>query len=163
MYLRFAKVFYFLSVVLFIITFLYIYASLPEEISYEVNDTGYPIKQISKDTYFFIAIAAFFVLNLLVTIPAKMIENQSIPSLRILFQVGDPFRDLMLSWVYSFSGILNICLIIMAFYILRLNNLNGIGHGGISFIFYLIPLFFVIWIVALFIILGKKMKQIQLI
>lgn len=156
---RFAKAFYFLSVMFFVIAFLYIYASLPESVVYEMGDFGSQDKQLSKDSFFFTAIAAFVVLNLLVILPAKMIENQSVPRLRILFKVGDPFREHMLSWVYSFSGVINISLLIMAFYMIRLNSPDGIGQGGIGFIFYLIPLFFVLWVLALFVILGKKIKQ----
>jgi hypothetical protein len=156
---RFAKAFYFLSVMFFVIAFLYIYASLPESVVYEMGDGASPAKQLSKDSFFFTAIAAFVILNLMVILPAKMIENHTVPRLRILFKTGDPFREQMLSWVYSFSGVLNISLLIMAFYMVRLNNPDGIGQGGIGFIFYLIPLFFVLWVVALFVILGKKMKQ----
>ncbi|MEX2594248.1 MAG: DNA topoisomerase IV [Anditalea sp.] len=161
MYSRFAKVFYFLSILFFIAGFLYIYAGLPEKVSYEVNETGYPIKQISRDAFFFIAIAAFVVLNLLVIVPAKLVENQFISRVRKLLVVGDPFRDQMLAWIYSFIGIINISLFIMAFYILRINSLNGMDSGGIDLIFYSVPLFFMVWIVTLFVILGKKIKQIQ--
>ena len=161
MYSRFAKVFYFLSVLFFIAGFLYIYAALPEMISYEVNEMGEPVKQVSKDAFFFIAIAAFVVLNLLVIIPAKLVENQSSRRIRKLLEVGDPLRDPMIAWIYSFIGIINISLFIMTLYILRINNLDGIGSGGMDFIFYSVPLFFLVWIIILFILLGKKIKQIQ--
>lgn len=161
MYSRLAKVFYFLTTAFFIIAFLYIYALLPEQISYEVRVGEIPTDQISRDTYFFISMALFVVLNLLIIVPAKMIENQAGERFRKVFRIGDPFRDHMIAWIYSFSGILNINLAIMAFFILRINNLSGIGSGLIEFIFYLAPLFFLIWIVFLFIILGKKIKKIQ--
>lgn len=156
---RFAKAFYFLSVMFFVIAFLYIYASLPDSVVYETGDIDSQAKQISKDSYFFTAMAVFVILNLLGILPAKMIENHAIPKLRLLFKVGDPFREHMLAWIYSFSAVINICLLIMAFYMIRLNSPDGIGHGIIGFIFYLVPLFFVLWVVALFVILGKKVKQ----
>ena len=161
MYSRLSKVFYFLTTVFFIAAFLYIYALLPEKISYEVTTGEIPTNQISRDTYFFISLALFVVLNLLIIVPAKMIENQAGRRFRKVFRIGDPFRDHMIAWIYSFSGILNINLIIMAFFILRINNLSGIGSGLIGFVFYLAPLFFLIWIVFLFIILGKKIKKVQ--
>lgn len=163
MYSRFAKVFYFLSVVFFIIAFLYIYASLSESVIYESGGAGIPLKQISKDAFFFAGITAFVLLNLMVILPGKLIENHAVPRLRILFRVGDPFREHMLSWIYSFAGVINTSLLIMAYYIVRINDPEGMGQGGINFIFYLIPLFFVMWVVALFILLGRKVKQTQLI
>lgn len=158
MYSRFSKVFYFLCVVLFIFGFLYIYASLAEKITYRLND---PPLQVSRHAFFFFSMATFFVVNLLFVIPAKMIENQSIPRFRILLYQGDPFKDHLLSWIYSFSGIMNVSLLIMAYYILRINHLDGIGDGGNIFLFYLIPLLLIVWIIALFVILGKKIKQVQ--
>src|SRR5690606_28384408 len=132
MYSRFAKVFYFLTVLFFIVAFLYIYATLPETVSYEVNERGGSVRQISRDTFFFIAIASFVVLNFLIILSAKMIENQAVKSMRRLFKVGDPLRDQMLSWIYSFIGILNISLIIMAFQILQINNQSGVGSGELN-------------------------------
>jgi len=161
MYSRLAKAFYFLTTVFFIIVFLYIYALLPQKLSYEVKIDEVPTHQISKDAFFFISLALFVVLNFLIIVPVKMIENQSVSRFRKVFRIGDPFRDHMIAWIYSFSGIININLVIMAFFILRINNLSGIGSGLSGFVFYLAPFLFLIWIIFLFIILGKKIKKIQ--
>jgi hypothetical protein len=160
MYSRFAKVFYLISILFFIAGFLYVYATLPEVVSYEVNEAGNP-RDISRDAFFFVALAIFMVLNLLVIVPAKLIENQSLGRVGRLFEVGGPFRDQMLGWIYSFIGIINISSLILTFYVFRINTIKGSGSGGIDFLFYLVPLFFLVWIVVLFIILGKKIKQIQ--
>lgn len=162
MYTRLAKAFYFITVVFFIIAFLYIYASLPKNVAYEVSGAGQPIKQINQDTFFFVSIAVFVVLNLLIIIPAKMVENQTLNSFRKLFRIGDTFREYMVSWIYAFAGIFNINLAILVFYILKINVLDGSGGTEIAFIFYLGPLFLLLWIIALFILLGKKIKQMEI-
>jgi len=158
MYSRFAKVFYFLCVVLFIVAFLFIYASLPENVSYEGNA---PHNQVSRNIFFLVALAAFGLLNLLTIVPAKLFENQAIPRFRDLFKLGDPYRDKILAWLYSFSGLLNFNLFIMTFYILRINSPDGMDMGGMQSLFYLIPLLLVIWVIALFILLGKKINQVR--
>jgi len=162
MYTRLAKAFYFLTVTFFIIAFLYIYASLPQNVVYEAGGTGPLDKQVSQDAFFFVSVAVFLVLNLLLVIPAKMIENQTIQSFKRFFRVGDAFRENMLSWIYSFAGIFNINLAILLVYILKINVMDGPASENLAFIFYLVPLLLMVWVIALFILLGKKIKQMEI-
>ncbi|WP_200979016.1 DNA topoisomerase IV [Echinicola sp. 20G] len=158
---RFAKAFHLLSVLLFIVIFMYIYSALPTQVSFEVDANGLPLKVIDKDIFFYIGIGAFVILNVLLITPAKMIENKATPNFRRLFQKGDPFKENMLAWIYSFVAVLNVSIIIIALYI---HGINGIieEKGQPSPIgLYCIAVFFVIWIVALFVILSKKMKAVQ--
>ncbi len=161
MYTRLAKVFYFISVFFFIVGFLYIYASLPEKVTYELSGDGSTGKELGRDTFFFIAMGTFVVLNLLIVVPAKMAENNFSLRVRKLLRVGDPFRDQMLSWVYSFAGIFNVNLIILSLYVSRINSFVGNQSGWFDFIYYLGPLLLLLWILGLFFLLGKRIKQIQ--
>src|SRR5690554_1284372 len=162
MYTRLAKAFYFITVIFFILAFLYIYASLPQNVIYEAGIPGEPHKQVNQDTFFFVTVGVFVVLNLLPILPAKMVENQTVQSFRRFFKVGDIFREHMLSWIYSFAGIFNITLAILLLYILKINVLEGSANNALAFIFYLVPLLLLVWIVALFILLGKKIKQMEI-
>lgn len=161
MYSRFSKAFYFLTIVFFLIVFLYIYSASREFVSYEVSDTGMPLKQITRDMFFYITVTVFLVSNLILVIPAKLIELQYTLKLKRLFPRGDAFRDHMLAWIYSFTGILNISLVIIVFYIHSISNQNEIKSHEFNFFFYLIPVFFVLWVLGLFFILSKKMKQLR--
>lgn len=161
MYTRLAKVFYFISALLFIAVFLYIYASLPEKVAYELSGSGSLAKGMSRDSFFFVAIAIFISLNLFLVIPAKLVENQVLSRTRNLFKNGSPFRDFLLIWVYSFGGVINLNLLLLVFYILRINNFGGNAPSGFDFFYYLIPFLLVAWIIALFVLLGRKIKQVQ--
>lgn len=161
MYFRFGKVFHFFSVLLFIFSFLFIYASLSEQVAYAIDDQGVILKQVSKESFFYIGIIFFVVLNVLIVFPGKMVENQSTRNLKRLFPVGDPSRDRMLTWIYSFAGIINVCLAIMMLFVKSINHQNEISMSEFSFFFYLIPVFFVVWIIALFWILLEKFKSVQ--
>ncbi|WP_373524048.1 DNA topoisomerase IV [Aquiflexum sp.] len=161
MYYRFGKVFHFLSILLFIFVFLYIYSALPDQVIYEFDNQGGTSKIISKNTFFYIGIILFVVLNVILIAPGKLIENQATKNLKRLFPIGDIFRDYMLTWIYSFVGIINFSLCIMSLFVHSINNQNEISSGDFNFFFYLIPVFFVVWIVGLFWILLQKFKSLQ--
>jgi len=161
MYSRFAKAFYLLSVLLFIVLFMYIYAALPEQVAYRFNELGQAVAAISRDTFFYIGLATFLVLNFILITPGKMIEKQSTMKFKRLFPVGDPFRDQILAWIYSFASIINVSTVIIAFYIHSLNNQEEIRAAEFNPFFYMVPFFFLVWIILLFVILGNKLKQVR--
>jgi hypothetical protein len=161
MYFRFGKVFHFFSVLLFIFSFLFIYASLSEQVAYAIDEQGAVLKQISKESFFYIGIIFFVVLNVLIIFPGKMVENQSTKNIKRLFPVGDPSRNHLLIWIYSFAGIINISLSIMMLFVKSINHQNEISMSAFSVFFYLIPVLFVVWIIALFWVLLEKFKSVQ--
>lgn len=161
MYYRFGKVFHFISVLVFILSFLYIYASLSDVVAYQLDENGGFLKSVPKETFFYSGIILFIILNVLMITPGKLIENQSTPNLKRIFPKGERLSDLILAWIYSFVGIINISLMIMALFVHTINNQNEISSGQFSFFFYLIPILFVIWISALFWILIQKFKTVQ--
>jgi hypothetical protein len=161
MYYRFGKVFHFLSILLFIFVFLYTYSALPDLVGFEQNESGEFTKSGSKSTFFYIGIIVFGVLNLILALPAKMIEKQSTPNLKRLFPKGDTITDYLVTWMYSFMGMINVSLCIMSLFVHAINNQNEIGTSSFSFFFYLVPVLFVVWIIALFWILLQKFKSIQ--
>jgi hypothetical protein len=161
MYYRFGKVFHFITVLLFIVVFLYIYSSLPDIVTLESDENGYSLKVITKSTFFYSGLILFLVLNVLMVTPGKLIENQSTSNLKRLFPIGDVFRDYILTWIFSFVGIINISLCILALFVHSINNQNEISTGDFAFFFYLVPIFFVVWIVGLFWILLQKFKSLQ--
>ena len=138
MYYRFGKVFHFISVLVFILSFLYIYASLSDVVAYQLDENGGFLKSVPKETFFYSGIILFIVLNVLMITPGKLIENQSTPNLKRIFPKGDKLSDFMLAWIYSFVGIINISLMIMALFVHSINNQNEISSGQFSFFFYCI-------------------------
>lgn len=161
MYIRSGKVFYFITVVFFILALLYIYASLPEKVAYEVSDLDVPVKDIGLDAFFFISMGIFVALNLIIILPAKAVENQTWVKVRNLFQKGSSFREYMLAWAYSFAGIFNVNLLALVFYISGLNSFVKSESKSFDFMYYVAPLILMLWIIALFILLGKKIQQFQ--
>ncbi|GAB3658531.1 hypothetical protein GCM10028791_31570 [Echinicola sediminis] len=140
---------------------MYIYSALPEQVSFELDAEGSPLKVIGRDTFFYMGIGAFVILNVLLVTPAKMIESKATFNIRKLFQNGDPFKDHMLTWIYSFVAIINVSIVIVSLYIHGLNgDIDTFGKPS-GFGLYLLPVFFLAWIIALFVILSTKMKAIK--
>jgi hypothetical protein len=158
---RFGKAFYFLSLFGFIFFLLYFYSAMAESVGYSTDDNGLVINKISKETFFYSMIGIFVILNGLVLLPPKLLETKMHRGLQRIFPIGDNYRDYFLGWFYSFGGILNISLSIMVLYTHAINNQQEIAASKFNFFFYLIPLLSIIWVIGLFIILGRKFKQIQ--
>jgi hypothetical protein len=161
MYIRFGKVFHFLTIVIFLFTFLYIYSALSNSVAYEVDETGNFLASLNKDTLFFTGLGIFILGNFLILIPAKLIENKSTPKLKKIFPVGDPFREYLLTWFYSFAGIINISLALLAFFILRINFQEEINANQFTLFYYMVPVLLLLWIGALFWIFVQKVNSLK--
>ncbi|AGA79536.1 hypothetical protein [Echinicola vietnamensis] len=158
---RFAKAFHVVSVLAFIVIFMYIYSGLPEMVGFELNEEGFAHGVMNKNIFFYIMIGIFLVLNILLVTPAKLIESGASPNIKRLFAKGDPFRDKMLTWIYSFVGIINVSIIVVAVYIFQLNGVIEETGRPSGFGLYVLPVLFVIWMVLLFVLLTKKMRTVQ--
>ncbi|QDH80650.1 DNA topoisomerase IV [Echinicola soli] len=158
---RFAKAFHLITVLAFIVIFMYIYSGLPEMVGFELNEEGFAHGVMNKNIFFYIVIGIFLVLNILLVTPAKLIESGASPNIKKLFAKGDPFREQMLTWIYSFVGIINVSIIVVVMYLFQLNGtIEETGRpSGLGL--YILPVLFVIWTVILFILLTRKMKSVQ--
>lgn len=158
MYYRFGKVFYFFSVFGFILFLLYFYSAMPELLKYQAEAA----QDHARDTFFYAMIGLFAMVNLIVLVPPKLLETKTHRGLHRVFPVGDPHRDYLLAWFYSFGGVVNLSLLIMVFYVHAINNQNEIQASKFNFFFYLIPVLLFIWVIALFVLLFTKFKQVRL-
>jgi len=161
MYRRLSKAFYILTILLFLFVFLYIYSASPEFVTYELSDRGLPLKQFSKETFFYLFIGIFLVVNVLLMLPAKMIEMEYSQLFRRVFPRGEGFREQVLSWFYSFGAVVNIFTVTLIFYLHSITNQNEISSSEFNFFFYLIPVFIAVWIVGFFYILLNRIRQVK--
>jgi hypothetical protein len=161
MYTRFGKVIHFISILVFIFALLYSYAALSDMVAYEVGDRGEAIKLIGKSQFFYSGILIFLFLNIIIATPAKLIEYQYSANIKRLFPKGDIYRDYLLAWLYSFIGIINISLSILVLFVHRINNPYEIEPAKFAFFFYIVPVFFVVWVVGLIYIGYKKFQEVS--
>ena len=161
MYYRFGKVFYFLSVLVFLFSLLYFYAALPEQIGFRLDDDGSILRDYAKSMFFYILVLGFFVLNLVTIYTPKTLETKTNQKLHRLFPVGDPYRDYLLFWFYSFGGWVNVSLTLGALFVHAINNQEVLSASSYNLWFYLMPIVLFIWLGGLFVLLFKKFKATQ--
>lgn len=161
MYYRFGKVFYFSSVLFFIFLLLYFYAALSETVGLGIDESGTLIRVFEKETFFYGMIVIFLILNAVTLFTPKSLETKSNKKLHRIFPIGDPFRDYFLTWFYSFGGMINLSLALLVFFVHSINNQEVIATNQFNFFFYLMPALLVLWGIALFVLLVKKIKQVQ--
>jgi len=161
MFYRFGKVFYFTSILFFIFFLLYFYSALAETVGLSINETGAIAKLVEKGTFFYGMIIAFLFLNAVTLFTPKSLETKSNKKLHQIFPIGDPFRDYLLAWFYSFGGLINLSLSLLVFFVYSINNQEVIEARQFSFFFYLMPALLVLWAVGLVVLLMGKFKQVQ--
>jgi hypothetical protein len=161
MYYRFGKAIYFLSVLVFVFTLLYFYSAMPERIGIGLNEEGVIDRSWEKGTFFYAMTAFFMVMNLTTLFLPKSLETKTNRKLHRIFPIGDPYRDYLLTWFYSFGGIINISLSFASLYVHAVNNQEEIAASSYNFWFYLMPILLVVWVIALFVLLTGKFKAIQ--
>ena len=161
MYYRFGKVFYFFSVLVFLFALLYFYAALPEQIGFRFDDQGILLRDFAKSTFFYGLAFGFLVLNLVTIYTPKTLETKANRKLHRLFPIGDPYRDYLLTWFYSFGGWVNLSLSLAAVFVHAINNQEIISASVYHLWFLLMPVVLFVWVGALFVLLFKKFKSTQ--
>jgi hypothetical protein len=161
MYYRFGKVFYFFSVLVFLIALLYFYAALPEQIGFSLDDQGQLVRDYAKSTFFYGLISGFVLLNVATVYTPKTLETKTNRKLHRLFPIGDPYRDYLLAWFYSFGGWVNLSLTLAALFVHAINNQEEISASAYNLWFLVMPVILFVWMGALFVLLFKKFKSTQ--
>lgn len=161
MYYRFGKAFYFVSILAFIFFLLYFYSAMPEQIGISIDEGGVLNRDWDKGTFFYGMIAVFLVLNAVTIYTPKSLETKANKKMHRIFPIGDPYRDYLLAWFYSFGGVINLSLAILSLYVHAINNQEEIGASSYNLWFFLMPALLAVWVVALFVLLIGKFKAVQ--
>jgi hypothetical protein len=161
MYYRFGKAFYFISILVFIFFLLYFYSAMPEQVGISIDENGTLNRNWDKGTFFYGMIAAFLVLNAATVYTPKSLETKTNKKMHRIFPIGDPYRDYILAWFYSFGGVINLSLAILSLYVHAINNQEEIGASSYNLWFFLMPILLFVWVVGLFIVLVGKFKAVQ--
>lgn len=161
MYYRFGKAFYFVSILAFVSFLLYFYSAMPEQVGLSIDEEGTLNRDWEKGTFFYGMIAVFMVLNAVTMYTPKSLETKANKKMHRIFPIGDPYRDYILAWFYSFGGVINLSLAILALYVHAINNQEEIGASSYNLWFFLMPALLAVWVVALFVLLIGKFKAVQ--
>jgi len=139
----------------------YRFGKLPEQIGFQLDDQGLLARDFAKSTFFYGLAIGFLVLNVATIYTPKTLETKANRKLHRLFPIGDPYRDYLLAWFYSFGGWVNASLSLAALFVHAINNQEVISASAYNLWFLLMPVVLFVWVGALFVLLFKKFKSTQ--
>jgi len=144
---KFLKFFTTVSIIIFLVALIIVYAFLPDPLGILFNENGLTIHEMSKDTFFY-SILFLFVISQIIL---------------ILFKKGVMFktklkRPNIITWFQGFHLSINLFIILMLMFIGLANNAVDYSFRSIQFISYLAPLIVIVWLVILpiFLLLKKS-------
>mgnify|MGYP001799359052 FL=1 len=140
------KIVKFLTVFVFLITLLSVYAFLPKEVSLFINDMT-----VEKQTFFYGVLILFCLLNFLFSSLSWFYKR---------IKESDPKKKHLKEWTVSLPVPINGCLIFIVAYIGIMNNADSVNPSSYAYLLYLGPLLLVIWIAAVFKILFQSPKAV---
>jgi hypothetical protein len=131
MILKIFRSVWFLSMVVMLVSLLYVYAGLPEEVIVQEDEASVAI--LPRDTFFYIVMIAGCFINVLVFLISKLMARDTL------------FR----TWFYGFMVTLNFFMIISLFFVSVYNSAEKFDYGRISFIIYGSVGLIIAWALAL--------------
>ncbi|MFY0605409.1 MAG: hypothetical protein JXR10_01770 [Cyclobacteriaceae bacterium] len=130
----------FLSIVLFLIIIVLVYAYLPVMVDLEAKEGAL---QIRKENFFYFAIGIFVVVNIAMLGFQKLIE----PKIASL--------DLK-AWLRGLAFVVNIYLTLLAGFLGVLNNSGHLDVAGFSYLNYFGPILIFSWVIGLLYLIYKR-------
>lgn len=138
------RVLRFFSVIIFLGVLMFVYAYLPKDVVLSFIDNT-----INKETFFYIVLGLFVLVNLLFTVVVILNKNLSIGGTSVK-------KQNLINWVTSLPVMVNLYLTFMIGSIGIINNANNFQGSYYSYLNYLGPILLFSWILALIFILTKK-------
>ena len=144
---KFLKFFITVSIIVFLVTLLIVYAFLPDPTGIFFNENGLTIYEMSKDTFFY-SVLFLFVISQIILILFKR---------GVMFKTKLKFSNII-TWFQGFHLSINLFIILMLAFIGLANNAVDYTFSSIQFISYLAPLLVIVWLVMLpvFLLLKKS-------
>lgn len=156
---RLVKFFWYISIIVFLITLLFVYAYLPGRVGVHADPAGIPDYYIDKATFFYTSIALFLLANIPLFILRRLLQKHWAEShVATQKSVGRLSLQKDLSnWLLSLATALNIFFIIGVVYLGIFNNAEGLDMWKFAPVVYAGPLLIgILFIVLLYIFFKKR-------
>ncbi len=153
------NIFYFLSLVLFLITLTLVYANLPSQVGVSVDDRGLPDQFVGRENFFYLALLAGVLTNILcwsLSRFMKLLPVRRSPNKPAFFS-NSVLKDAIVNWVKGFGAVLNFAIIATITYLGAFNNsdtFSGVSYDGFL---YVGPILIVSWLgVLIFLMVSRR-------
>ncbi len=156
---RFIKLFWFLSMLGFLVGILLIYANLPEEVDVTFGSQSISVELLSRNAFFYAMIAIVALSNGLLLALARAVSLTKTPELAGT-DVSDKalFKTRIVNWLGSYSIILNIFYIIGIFFVGFHNDPQYVAPKSYDILAYGSILLLIGWLIWLPFIIFKRNK-----
>jgi uncharacterized membrane protein len=159
---RLLKSFWLLSLVLFLIVLLYVYAYLPASVGVHAGPDGRADHFIEKSSFFYLSIGLFLLANAAIFILRKLLLRtwlrDTVTSQLSPARIG--MRKDVIDWLYAFATTLNVFFILIMVFMAAFNTPDQAANQGISgALVYAGPLLIGIVFLALIYIFVKKREE----
>ncbi len=128
------KVIKFLSMIIFLIIILTVYAKLPENTMLFIGDL-----MTTKQAFFYITLIMFFIINFLFAALGWLYSKSKTNKLK---------QKQLREWLVSLPVAINFYIIFIVAYIGELNDRAAGGADSFYYLLYLGPLLIVVWLIA---------------
>ncbi len=142
---KFLKFFTNVSIVIFLVALLLVYAFLPDPLGILFNKNGLTVHEISKDIFFYSTLSIFVVIQVFMF----LIKRENLRKL-------NSQRPYFNTWFQGFHLTVNLYIITMLIFIGFANNAINYTYDSIHFLVYLGPLIIILWVVIFPVILILK-------
>lgn len=144
---KFLKFFTNVSIVIFLVTLLLVYAFLPDPFGILFDKNGVSVQAISKGTFFYSSLFVFVIVQIIFILFKKGSETK--------FNIQRPY---LFTWFQGFHLSVNLFIITNLIFIGFANNAVNYTYGSIQLLVYIGPLIVILWLVMLpvFMILKKS-------
>lgn len=152
---KFVNVAWGFTFLIFFAVLLWSYAFLPERISL-YGDTLKPA--VDRETFFYVALALFVIVNLAALILRRMLE--ALPLSSAVYARNEAFKEQLIAWFGGLLSAVNVCLITLVGYVSLANNQGSFAISSFNFLVYLGPVLMVgclLWLAA---VLAERRKYV---
>lgn len=146
------------SLLAFVISYLFTYSTLPEVISVGLKQSGVAFIRLGRETYFYLGIGILLITNIVLFSLAKLLDRMPVntPDKFSFFHGKEDFKDNVMKWLYSLMAILNMFFIAVSVFIWAFNSNQVTDLFNFGFILYLWPVLMLIWLAML---VGMLVRQ----
>lgn len=155
---RLVKYFWFLSMFIFFVTLLYVYAYLPGMVGIHAGPQGNADQFIDRSTFFYVCVGLFIITNMSLYVLKRLLQaiwlrNSATASTT---PARMSMREDVANWLLGFAAAINIFFVLILVYLAIFNNSEDMNQGMYSPLVYGGPVLIVIFFLVLIYIFAKK-------
>ncbi|UII19063.1 hypothetical protein [Fulvivirga ligni] len=142
---RLIKAVWFVSLIVSLGVLLYVYASLPQDVIYKLDEFGNPAGEFSRETFFYLSLLILVVANFSLYTVSRSLQYRD-----------ESIKQIMTSWQLSFAMVLNFFFGVIWNFLSLVNGGEHYEYTHSGYLIYVALGVIALWVIALPVILLVK-------